>query len=215
MLRKILDSKYFQIPYKIIKAIIFIVLLLYVVFTIIQRVSGNQSIFGYRLFAVATGSMVPDYNINDVLAIKEVNHNEIKVGDDITYLGKKQDVSGKIVTHRIIEIEEKNGKKTYLTKGINNDVEDPTYNIGWSFENYKKQEEKMIVYSHNMKNVSSQPLINDSTHQRFEPLMGFIYKSFVDNNKDLIAVEYTSNPFSGNIPKWIEDLRFLCEKTVG
>lgn len=126
MLRKILDSKYFQIPYKIIKAIIFIVLLLYVVFTIIQRVSGNQSIFGYRLFAVATGSMVPDYNINDVLAIKEVNHNEIKVGDDITYLGKKQDVSGKIVTHRIINIEEKNGKKTYLTKGINNDVEDPT-----------------------------------------------------------------------------------------
>ena len=126
MLRKILDSKYFQIPYKIIKAIIFIVLLLYVVFTIIQRVSGNQSIFGYRLFAVATGSMVPDYNINDVLAIKEVNHNEIKVGDDITYLGKKLDVSGKIVTHRIIDIEEKNGKKTYLTKGINNDVEDPT-----------------------------------------------------------------------------------------
>ena len=126
MLRKILDSKYFQIPYNIIKAIIFIVLLLYVVFTIIQRVSGNQSIFGYRLFAVATGSMVPDYNINDVLAIKEVNHNEIKVGDDITYLGKKQDVSGKIVTHRIIDIEEKNGKKTYLTKGINNDVEDPT-----------------------------------------------------------------------------------------
>ena len=126
MLRKILDSKYFQIPYKIIKAIIFIVLLLYVVFTIIQRVSGNQSIFGYRLFAVATGSMVPDYNINDVLAIKEVNHNEIKVGDDITYLGKKQDVSGKIVTHRSIDIEEKNGKKTYLTKGINNDVEDPT-----------------------------------------------------------------------------------------
>ena len=126
MLRKILDSKYFQIPYKIIKAIIFIVLLLYVVFTIIQRVSGNQSIFGYRLFAVATGSMVPAYNINDVLAIKEVNHNEIKVGDDITYLGKKQDVSGKIVTHRIIDIEEKNGKKTYLTKGINNDVEDPT-----------------------------------------------------------------------------------------
>lgn len=90
MLRKILDSKYFQIPYKIIKAIIFIVLLLYVVFTIIQRVSGNQSIFGYRLFAVATGSMVPDYNINDVLAIKEVNHNEIKVGDDITYLGKNK-----------------------------------------------------------------------------------------------------------------------------
>lgn len=125
MLRKILDSKYFQIPYKIIKAIVFLVLILYISFIVIQRVSGNQSIFGYRIFAVATGSMVPDYNINDVLAIKEVNHNELKIGDDITYLGTKQDVNGKIVTHRIIDIEEQDGKKVYLTKGINNEVEDP------------------------------------------------------------------------------------------
>lgn len=126
MLRKILDSKYFQIPYKIIKTIIFLVLICYLAFIIIQRVSGNQSVFGYRLFSVATGSMVPDYNIDDVLAIKDVNPDELKVGDDITYLGNKQDVNGRIVTHRIISIEEKNGKKEYITKGINNSVEDPT-----------------------------------------------------------------------------------------
>ena len=126
MLRKILDSKYFQIPYKIIKTIIFLVLICYLAFIIIQRVSGNQSVFGYRLFSVATGSMVPDYNIDDVLAIKDVNPDELKVGDDITYLGNKQDVNGRIVTHRIISIEEKNGKKEYVTKGINNSVEDPT-----------------------------------------------------------------------------------------
>lgn len=125
MLRKVLDSKYFQIPYKIIKAIIFIILILYVAFILAQRISGNQSIMGYRIFAVATGSMVPDYNVNDVLLIKEVNHSELKVGDDITYLGTKLDVNGRIVTHRIIEIKEENGKKTYLTKGINNTVEDP------------------------------------------------------------------------------------------
>lgn len=126
MLRKILDSKYFQIPYKIIKTIIFLVLICYLAFIIIQRVSGNQSVFGYRLFSVATGSMVPDYNIDDVLAIKDVNPDELQVGDDITYLGNKQDVNGRIVTHRIISIEEKNGKKEYVTKGINNSVEDPT-----------------------------------------------------------------------------------------
>lgn len=125
MLRKVLDSKYFQIPYKIIKAIIFIILILYVAFILAQRISGNQSIMGYRIFAVATGSMVPDYNVNDVLLIKEVDHSELKVGDDITYLGTKLDVNGRIVTHRIIEIKEENGKKTYLTKGINNTVEDP------------------------------------------------------------------------------------------
>ncbi len=125
MLRKVLDSKYFQIPYKIIKAIIFMILILYVAFILAQRISGNQSIMGYRIFAVATGSMVPDYNVNDVLLIKEVDHSELKVGDDITYLGTKLDVNGRIVTHRIIEIKEENGKKTYLTKGINNTVEDP------------------------------------------------------------------------------------------
>lgn len=125
MLRKILDSKYFQIPYKILKTIIIIVMFLYLAFIIVQRISGNQSILGYRIFTVATGSMIPKYNINDVLAIKQINTDELKVGDDITYLGNRYDVNGKIVTHRIIDIKTENGKKIYITKGINNTVEDP------------------------------------------------------------------------------------------
>lgn len=125
MLRKILDSKYFQIPYKIVKAIIIIVMVTYVTFVIAQRVSGNKSIFGYRIFTVATGSMIPDYEINDVLAIKEVNSNDLKVGDDITYLGKKLDVNGRIVTHRIIDIKTEDGEKKFITKGINSVAEDP------------------------------------------------------------------------------------------
>ena len=124
MLRKILDSKYFQIPYKILKTIIIIVMFLYLAFIIVQRISGNQSILGYRIFTVATGSMIPKYNINDVLAIKQINTDELKVGDDVTYLGNRYDVNGKIVTHRIIDIKTENGKKIYITKGINNTVED-------------------------------------------------------------------------------------------
>lgn len=125
MLRKILDSKYFQIPYRIIKAIIIIVMVTYVTFVVVQRVSGNKSIFGYRIFTVATGSMIPDYEINDVLAIKKVNSDELEVGDDITYLGKKLDVNGKIVTHRIIDIKIEDGKKEFITKGVNSSAEDP------------------------------------------------------------------------------------------
>ena len=125
MLRKILDSKYFQIPYKILKTIIIIVMFLYLAFIIVQRISGNQSILGYRIFTVATGSMIPKYNINDVLAIKQINTDELKVGGDVTYLGNRYDVNGKIVTHRIIDIKTENGKKIYITKGINNTVEDP------------------------------------------------------------------------------------------
>lgn len=125
MLRKVLDSKYFQIPYKILKTIFVIVIILYLSFVIVQRISGNKSILGYRIFTVATGSMIPVYNINDVLAIKAVNVDELEVGDDITYLGNKLDVNGKIVTHRIIKVLEENGKKKYVTKGVNSETEDP------------------------------------------------------------------------------------------
>ena len=125
MLRKILDSKYFQIPYKIVKTLIIIVMVTYVAFVVVQRVSGNKSIFGYRIFTVATGSMIPHYNINDVLAVKEVNTDELQKGDDITYLGKKLDVNGKIVTHRIIDIKIEDGKKEFITKGVNSSAEDP------------------------------------------------------------------------------------------
>ena len=126
MLRKILDNKYFQILYKIVKTLIIIVMVTYVAFVVVQRVSGNKSIFGYRIFTVATGSMVPDYEVHDVLAIKEIQEDELKVGDDITYLGNRLDVNGKIVTHRIIEIKEENGKKKFITKGINNSTKDPS-----------------------------------------------------------------------------------------
>ena len=125
MLRKVLDSKYFQIPYKILKTLFVIVIILYLSFVIVQRISGNKSILGYRIFTVATGSMIPGYNISDVLASKAVNVEELEVGDDITYLGNKLDVNGKIVTHRIIKVLEENGKKKYVTKGVNSETEDP------------------------------------------------------------------------------------------
>ena len=45
--------------------------------------------------------MIPEYNINDVLLVKEIDKEQLQVGDDITYLGNKFDVNGRIVTHRI------------------------------------------------------------------------------------------------------------------
>ena len=125
MLRKMLDNKYFQIPYKILKFIFVMVIILYLSFVLLQRISGNKSILGYRIFTVATGSMIPVYNVNDVLMIKEVNADELKVGDDVTYLGNRLDVNGRIVTHRIIKVTEEHGNKKYVTKGINSEVEDP------------------------------------------------------------------------------------------
>ncbi len=69
------------------------------------------------------------------------------------------------------------------------DIGDPTYDIGWSFENNKKLANRTVALSHNMRNVSSKPLIGDKSHARFEQLMGYIYYDFVKKNK---YIEYTT-----------------------
>lgn len=123
MLKKILFNKR---VFSIIKFLVFSFLLLYLCFVIFQRITNNSDIMGYRVFTVATGSMEPVYKVNDVILVKTVDPKTLKVGDDIAYLGNRDLVNGKLVTHRIIKIEEVKGVVTYTLKGINNKYEDPT-----------------------------------------------------------------------------------------
>ena len=81
----ILHNKIFSIIYTIIRDIFFFVVILYLAFILLQRISGNNSIFGYRLFTVATGSMSGVYEINDVIAVKNYDVLKLKVGDDLAY----------------------------------------------------------------------------------------------------------------------------------
>ena len=68
---------------------------------------------------------IPKYNIGDVILVKEKDIDKIKVGDDVTYKGESGSVKGLLVTHRVIDIEEVEGKKAFHTKGIANNLEDP------------------------------------------------------------------------------------------
>ena len=69
--------------------------------------------------------MIPKYQIGDVILVKAKDVNKIKVGDDVTYKGESGSVKGILVTHRVIDIEENDGKKIFHTKGIANNLEDP------------------------------------------------------------------------------------------
>ena len=111
----------------IAKVICIIFLILLIAVLALQRFSNNEkTIAGIRVFNVATGSMIPKYQVGDVLIVKEVNTDSLKVGDDITYLGKVDSFAGRVVTHQIIDIEEKTDGRVFHTKGIANDIEDPT-----------------------------------------------------------------------------------------
>lgn len=128
IINKLKDNKIIKIIYNIIYYILFVIVVLLLVVVLLQRLSNNCLSFGgYRIFNVVTGSMVPKYLVGDVLLSKEVPENQLKAGDDVVYLGEKSDFAGKYITHQIIKIDKTtNGTVIIHTKGIANEIEDPT-----------------------------------------------------------------------------------------
>ena len=110
-----------------IKVIIGIALAAFVLVVLLQRFSDNKlSFLNYRMFTVVSQSMVPKYDIGDVLISKEVEPSKIKEGDVISYEGNYGDFNGKVITHRVVGIEKRaDGKYYYRSKGDANVIEDP------------------------------------------------------------------------------------------
>lgn len=93
---------------------------------ITQRLSDNEESFmGYRLFKVETGSMIPKYNINDVILVTEKEPSEIKEGDDLVYVALDGEFAGMVITHQVVRIEEDGAERKFYTKGLANNTEDP------------------------------------------------------------------------------------------
>lgn len=125
-MQKLRKNKFLRYLLKTIKTIGILFILLIIGTIIIQRIFNNNiSIFGYRIFTVATGSMESEYKVLDILFVKETDITTLKVGDDIVYMGKIGNFDGKIITHRIINIEKEEDKLVFYTQGIANSVEDP------------------------------------------------------------------------------------------
>ena len=67
--------------------------------------ADNKSIFGYRLFIVATGSMADTIDAGDIIITKSVTPNTLKVKDIITFISNDPAILGDKNTHRIVKIE--------------------------------------------------------------------------------------------------------------
>lgn len=118
--------KTFKILWDIIVKLVTLLIVLISLIIIVQKVTNNkESFFGYRIFRVQTGSMITKYQIGDVILVKKQDVDKIKVGDDVTYLGESSSVKGILITHRVIDIQEVDGKKEFHTQGIANNLEDP------------------------------------------------------------------------------------------
>lgn len=123
---KLKKSRTFNIIEKVFSIIITIFIIGMLSVVLVQRLSGNKfNLGGYGVYTVATGSMVPVYDVKDLILTHKLDARNINIGDDIVYLGNKESVAGKIITHRVINKKEINGKYYFTTKGINNGLSDP------------------------------------------------------------------------------------------
>lgn len=126
-IKKIKENKALKVIGNILYTILFIIVILMLIVVIMQRATDNSITFGgYRMFTVATGSMVPEYEVGDVLLSKEIEPDQIKVDDDIVYKGKEGTFKDRVVTHRVIFIQkQEDGNYKIITKGIANTEQDP------------------------------------------------------------------------------------------
>ena len=123
---KMLDNKVVRILSSIIEWVVIVILVLLIVLVAVQKFSSRGNFFGYRIYTIISGSMIPTYGVGDTLLIKEMNSENIKIGDAVTYLGDSGSMNGKIITHQVVDIEfDEDGKYLFHTKGIANNIEDP------------------------------------------------------------------------------------------
>ena len=72
-------------------------------------------IFGFKTFVIVSKSMEPTISVGDTIVVKEVNPEDLNLGDIISFRD-----GDSINTHRITEIVSDSGKKKFRTKGDNN-----------------------------------------------------------------------------------------------
>jgi signal peptidase I len=129
----------------IIKIFGFIVLSVFLIMVVTQRLNPKGNFFGFKMFVIVSESMKPSLNIGDVILTIEKEPEDIKVKDVITYTGNTGNVKDKIITHQVVNIQtEKNditNKTRYIfwTQGTNNSVID-------SYSVYEEQVHGVLVY---------------------------------------------------------------------
>lgn len=112
---------------------IILILLLIPIFIIVLTIAIKANIyhdtlpdfFGYKPLIVGSNSMSNVFEIGDLTIIKEIEEDELEVGDIISYWDTDDNV---VITHRISEIMiDETGETIYVTKGdMNNEADSET-----------------------------------------------------------------------------------------
>lgn len=107
--------------------LIFILVILFMVVAAFYGVKskldgGAPQIAGYKLYLVLSGSMNPIFDAGSVIAVKDTEGRQAKIGDIITF--KDPGDANRTITHRVHSIFHINGQTAYITKGDANNAVD-------------------------------------------------------------------------------------------
>lgn len=123
-------KKIFERIGKIISSAIFVILMMLIVIILVYIVrikflASNSRLGEVRtnFYTILTQSMYPTIKAGDIVVTYKDKDNNYNTGDIITFTTNGSSIT---VTHRITEIYEVNGKRTYRTKGDNNNTADMT-----------------------------------------------------------------------------------------
>lgn len=108
------------IMYAIIVIFVIVGIMLVAYFVDSKRSVSNSEIPLYGAYVILTGSMEPIIKPGDAIVIRRVSEDDIEIGDVVTYRSVDPSYYGILITHRVVNIQEENGVKTYVTKGDHN-----------------------------------------------------------------------------------------------
>jgi signal peptidase I len=78
------------------------------------------SVFGYRSFNILTGSMQPNIGVGAVVIDKPIKPGEARPGQVVTFPDPSN--HGRLLTHRLLHVSERDGKVYAVTRGDANDT---------------------------------------------------------------------------------------------
>lgn len=119
--------------FKIVSYCLFALIICMSLFVLTLRFLGESpSIFGYSFYYVLTESMEPEIMAGEMILCRSADPEELQVGDIITYQGETGTFKDKIITHKIVEIND----GIFTTQGVANDVPDPSINASQILARY-------------------------------------------------------------------------------
>ena len=193
----------FNFLFRILKFLAFLILIVYVIFVLLQKISNGRSVFGYRVFSILTGSMQGVYDVNDLILVKDYDYKKLVKGDDISYYGVVGDYRGKIISHRIKAIIEQDGITYFITQGINNEYEDPLIIGDQILGKIICRIPILSEINHLLKNVFGFFIVI------FLPLVILLFSDFYDLLSELGFFEDKKSTSMDSLPDDIENLEIL------